>query len=267
MSDALNIERDGHVAVVVMNRPPHNFLDIGQVHAIGDAFDEIDAEPELRAIVLAAEGRSFCAGADFGGGGLGGSTSGDKDSMFGDGRQSPTAQLYAGAARLFGTAKPVFCAVQGPAIGGGLGLAMVGDWRVTCPEARFSANFTKLGIHQGFGLSVSLPEALGRRRAAEVLLYGRRYNGEQALEIGLADECVPLDEVRSRAVELAGELAENAPLSVMSVRATLRQGLVERITAATVHEAAEQARLSKTNDAAEGIKAVSERRPGNFTAS
>jgi enoyl-CoA hydratase/carnithine racemase len=267
MSDTLIVERTGHVGLVVMNRPPHNFLDIDTIHSIGDAFDAFDAEPDVRAIVLAAEGRSFCAGADFGGGGLGGGTSGESDRMFGDGQQSPTARLYAGAARLFGVTKPVIGAIHGPAIGGGLGLAMVPDWRITCPEARFSANFTKLGIHQGFGLSVSLPDLLGRQRAAEVLLFARRYTGEQAVEIGLADECVALDGVRDRAVELAAELATNAPLAVQSVRATLRQGLVDRIREATAHEAAEQARLSRTSDAKEGIKAVAERRDGNFTSS
>ena len=102
MSDTLYTEMDGHVATVVMNRPPHNFLDIGVVHAVADLCDELDQTPDVRAIVLAAEGRSFCAGADFGGGGLGAGTSGDKASMFGDGKQSPTQQLYAGAARLFG---------------------------------------------------------------------------------------------------------------------------------------------------------------------
>jgi enoyl-CoA hydratase/carnithine racemase len=136
---------------------------------------------------------------------------------------------------------------------------------VTCEEARFSANFAKLGIHHGFGLSVTLPHLVGPSRAALVLLSGRRFNGREATELGLADLCVPVEEVRARAIELAAEIAENAPLAVQAMNRTLRAGLAGRVRAATAHEAAEQARLAATDDAREGMIAVAERRPGVFT--
>ena len=97
-----------------------------------------------------------------------------------------------------------------------------------------------------------------------MLLTGRRLSGEQALEIGLADVLTDKDSLRARATELAHEIAENAPLAITSVRATMRDGLAEAVAEATEHELAEQQRLRATEDAVEGIRAVSERRPGNF---
>jgi len=251
----VGVEITGHVAVVEMQRPPHNFLSPDLVEAVADALESFDGDPNVRAAVLAAEGRSFCAGADFGG------REGDGDG----GRGSMTERLYAAAARLCDVSTPWIAAVHGPAIGGGLGLAMTANVRVTCPEARFSANFVKLGIHQGFGLSVTLPETVGPARAALVLLTGRRFNGEEATAIGLADVCVPAAGVRTTAVELAAEIAANAPLALESVNRTLRRGLGDRVREATRHEAAEQARLGATDDAREGIRAVAERRDGDFS--
>ena len=97
-----------------------------------------------------------------------------------------------------------------------------------------------------------------------MFLTGRRIKGEEALTLGLMDQLVPLDEVRSAAGALAAEIAENAPLAIGSVRATVRHGLAEQIARATDHELAEQQWLRATEDAEEGIRAVAERRPGNF---
>jgi enoyl-CoA hydratase/carnithine racemase len=237
----------GHVGIVEMRDPPHNFLSVEQVQEVADALEAFDADMNVRAAVLCAEGRSFCAGANFGGAGAGNSE-----------------DLYAQAARLCDIAIPFVAAVHGPAIGGGLGLAMTANFRVTCPDARFSANFVKLAIHQGFGLSVTLPEILGPSKAALVLLTGRRFKGEEATEIGLADICVGNHEVRDVAIELASEIADGAPLAIRSINRTLRAGLADRVRAATKHEAAEQARLFATEDSREGVRSVNERRAGDF---
>ena len=95
--------------------------------------------------------------------------------------------------RLFRTRKPIVAAIQGAAIGGGLGVAMAADFRIAAPEARFSANFARLGFHHGFGLSVTLPAAVGGQHAAELLYTGRRITGDDAVAIGLVDRVVPLD--------------------------------------------------------------------------
>ena len=254
----IGTERHGHVLLVELQRPPHNHFSLEMIEAVADAFDEGARDLDVRCGVLAAQGKSFCAGADFGGGG--------DDGSRGDGLGGlSTERLYAAAARLCAVDLPWVAAVHGPAIGGGLGLALTANLRVTCPEARFSANFARLGIHQGFGLSVTLPELLGPSKASLVLLTGRRFKGDEATELGLADVCVARDEVRTTALALAAEIAEAAPLALRSINRTLRAGLAERVRQATRIEAGEQARLSRTADAAEGIASVMERRPGRFT--
>jgi enoyl-CoA hydratase/carnithine racemase len=257
----IGVEIIDHVAVIEMQDPPHNFLTPDQITSVAEVLESFDGDPQVRAAVLCAQGRSFCAGANFGGG-AGPLGAGSEDEPIGG---ATTLSLYQGAARLCEVSTPFIAAVQGPAIGGGLGLAMTATMRVAAPEARFSANFAALGIHQGFGLSVLLPETLGPTRAAEVLLTAKRYTGEEAVTIGLADRCVPLDQLRDEAIRMAGEIAVNAPLAIRSINRTLRAGLGDRIREATRHEAKQQRRLSATADAAEGIRAVNERRPGDFT--
>ena len=221
----------------------------------------MDDDPQCRAIVLAAQGKSFCAGANFGSGRSDGSGSADFTE---EGFRNTTGKLYREAVRLFNCKKPVVGAIQGAAIGGGLGLALVPDFRVVTREARFAANFAKLGIHPGFGLTVTLPRLVGQQAANLMFYTGRRLSGEEALKIGLADQLVEADALRTAAVALATEIAENAPLAVVSVRATMRHGLADSIAAATEHELKEQQWLRGTQDSDEGIRAVSERRPGDF---
>jgi enoyl-CoA hydratase/carnithine racemase len=258
---SIGLTLDAHIATVEIQRPPHNFFDFELIGQIADAFALMDDDPECRAIVLAAQGKSFCAGANFGSGRDDGSGSADFTE---EGFRNTTGKLYREAVRLFSCKKPVIGAIQGAAIGGGLGLALVPDFRVVTPEARFAANFAKLGIHPGFGLTVTLPNLIGQQSANLMFLTGRRLSGAEALQIGLADQLVEPDALRGAARALAAEIAENAPLAVVSVRATLRQGLAARIAAATEHELKEQQWLRATNDAVEGIRSVAERRAGNF---
>ncbi|MGI9382335.1 MAG: enoyl-CoA hydratase/isomerase family protein [Methyloligellaceae bacterium] len=261
VTEDLGVNVADHVATVEIQRPPHNFFDYALIQQIADAFEALDEDAACRAIVLCAEGKSFCAGANFGDGS---SISADGDAP-GAPNRSGASHLYMEAVRLFRTRKPIIGAIHGAAIGGGLGLAMVPDFRVTCPEARFSANFTRLGFHPGFGLTVTLPHVVGETKAALMFYTSRRFKGDEALEMGLADVLVPQDQVRAAALELATEIAQSSPLGVMETRATLRQGLAERIKAATDHELEVQTSLRKTQDFKEGVKAMSERRLPNFT--
>jgi enoyl-CoA hydratase/carnithine racemase len=141
---------------------------------------------------------------------------------------------------------------------------MAADFRVAVPEARFSANFSRLGFHHGFGLSVTLPRVVGEQRAAELLLTGRRIDATNALAIGLVDRCVSAEELKDAAHDLAQEIALSAPMAVEAIRRTLRGDLAERVALATEHERLEQERLRATNDFAEGVRATAERRPPNF---
>ncbi len=252
----IGVDLSDHVATVEIRRPPNNFFDNALINQIGDAFAALDEDKSCRAIVLAAEGKAFCAGADF-------SKRPDLASVT-EGGGGAAKHLYKEAVRLFRNRKPIVAAVHGAAVGGGLGLALVADFRVTCGEARFSANFTRLGFHPGFGLTVTLPRLIGPQRAALLFYTGRRIPGDEAVAMGLADLLVPLSEVRTAAQALAREIAQSAPLAVVSTRETLRRGLADAIEAATERELFEQEWLRRTADFKEGVKAMAERRLPDF---
>ncbi|MDA9292890.1 enoyl-CoA hydratase/isomerase family protein [bacterium] len=239
---------EDHVGVVRLCQPPNNFFSLAMIESVADALEAFDTDRSCRSVVLAAEGKHFCAGADFAS----------------PATYSP-ADLYAAAVRLFRTSKPIVAAVQGAAIGGGLGVALSADFRIATPQARFSANFARLGFHHGFGLSVTLPGAVGQQRAAELLYTGRRIDGDEAATIGLVDRVVPTDLLESAALSFAAEIAASAPLAVQSIRATLRADLADRVAAATDRELTEQERLRHTDDFIEGTRAMAERRTPNFT--
>jgi enoyl-CoA hydratase/carnithine racemase len=258
MSEAggtVEVTRRERVAIIEFARPPLNFFDLTLIRQIADAVEALDHDDGCRAIVLAAAGKVFCAGMDF-------HTPGSRDLASGE---RPGHHLYKEARRLIGAGKPIVAAIHGAAVGGGLGLALAADSRVTCREARFSANFNRLGIHPGFGLSVTLPRLVGQQQAALLLFTGRRIDGAEAVRIGLADELVVEAQVRSAAEALAAEMAASAPLALRSTRDTLRRGLVEAFERATERELLEQNWQLKTEDFAEGVRAMNERRLPDFT--
>ncbi len=246
---------DDRVALAEIRRPPHNYFDAPLIASLADAFEALDADPGCRAIVLASQGKNFCAGAQLGGRGA------EPPAL--EGRTEP-GHLYDEAVRLFSTRTPVVAAVQGAAVGGGLGLALMPDFRVGSEDSRFSANFARLGFHHGFGLSVTLPAVVGQQRALELLYTGIRIGGQQAFEMGLLDRLVPGDRIREEAQALAREIALSGPLAVDSIRETLRGDLAARIRAATDREKAEQERLQKSEDFREGVRAMAERRTPDF---
>jgi 2-(1,2-epoxy-1,2-dihydrophenyl)acetyl-CoA isomerase len=236
-----------HVATVEVRRGPNNFFTTALIAELADACASLAADG-CRAVVLCAEGRHFCAGADFG----------SKEDTIG-------VHLYDMAVRLFNQPIPIVAAVQGAAVGGGLGLALAADFRVASPESRLTANFARLGFHHGFGLSVTLPRVVGHQMANELLYTGRRIDGVEAYRIGLVDRLVDTDAIRSTAHELAREIAGAAPLAVRSIRATMRATLLAELQPALDKERAEQDRLRTSKDFREGIKANAERREPNFT--
>ena len=253
MADDVLLSISNYVATVELNRPPYNFFDVDLLTNLADTIEALDQNGDCRAVVLASRGKAFCAGADLAN------------------RKNPppsgkpvAALIYEQALRLYRTEKPIIAAVQGAAIGGGFGLAVSADFRVTCPEGRFSANFTQLGFHPGFGLSVTLPRLIGAQKAALLLYTSRRIKGEEAVAMGVADSLVPQGDVLSVAQALASEIAACAPLAVVSTRATMRQGLADEVELALQHELEQQTELKKTDDFAEGVAASKERRKPSF---
>lgn len=248
MSNEVSIRSaSDHVSLVEINRPPHNYFDAALIRQIADAYQELEDGGSCRAIVLCSEGKNFCAGANF----HGTNPAGD--------------DLYEQAARLFSGSLPVVAAVQGAAVGGGLGVALSTDFRVASPDSRFSANFARLGIHHGFGISVTLPLVVGHQRAIEMLYTGVRLRGEDAHRIGLCDRLVASERLRDEAVALADEIATSSPLAVRAIRKTMRGHLPDRIREATAREAAEQEKQFGTEDFKEGVSAAADRRTPQFT--
>lgn len=239
---------DGPIGIAEIRRAPDNYFDIDLIRDLATAFERFDADPEIRCILLASEGKNFCAGADF--------TSPARD-VVGDPRGG---HLYQQAVRLFRCGTPIVAAVQGAAVGGGLGLSLVADFRVASAESRFTANFNRLGFHPGFGLSVTLPRVIGQQKAALLFYTGRRIGGAEAHAIGLVDVLTPQAELRAAALALATEIAQSAPIAVASTRSTLRRGLADAVARITDHELSEQQQHFETADFKEGVKAMAERR-------
>ena len=251
----LNVTLDSdYVATIEMDNGELNYFDIEMLSSLADCFEALDREENCRVLLLTSNGRAFSAGGNFQSG-------------------SPTAKgltkkgkghIYDEAVRLFSNKKPIVAAVNGAAIGGGLGLTLVPDFRVACPEAIFAANFTRLGFHPGFGLTYTLPNLIGQQHAHDMFYTGRRIKGIEALKMGMVDRLVPREDLLEEAHAFAKELAISAPLAVVSVRETLRAGLPEAVKAATDRELSEQNWLFKTEDVKEGITATAERRTPTF---
>jgi enoyl-CoA hydratase/carnithine racemase len=244
----------GHIGEIRFSKPPYNYACPELLGSIADAIDAMETDDAVRCIVLSSEGKSFCAGADL---------AGDSSLTSGDGMES-IARLYAQALRLFRRKKPVVSAIQGAAIGAGLGLALATDFRVASPAARFAANFVRLGFHPGFALTHSLPSLIGQQKAAWMMLSATRVKPDEALLWGLVDRISGPDDVLDQARAMATKIAENGPLALAAVHRTLRMGRVEGAEAAMRHEHAQQAVLKSTEDYAEGVASVFERREANF---
>lgn len=251
--DGLRVQTDGTVALLEIARPPANFFDRPLIAAIADTLDALSLDGSARVAVLSSEGKHFCAGANFG------------EPTKSSDRTADSRRLYAEGARLFNTPIPVIAAVQGSAVGGGLGLACAADFRVASSASRFWANFARLGFHQGFGLSLSLPRIVGQQAASRMLIGAERVDGTQAKSLGLVDRLSEPGSERAVALAFAQELAELAPLAVRAIRETLKGDLVERIVDVLDREATEQAWLWETSDSHEGIAASLERRAPVFT--
>jgi enoyl-CoA hydratase/carnithine racemase len=251
--DDLKVEVSDFVATVEINRPPNNFIDPDLIGRLADHVEALNEDRRCRSVVLCSAGKNFCAGADF-------SSLQTKDGF-------DPMSMYRHVVRLFSGKKPLVAAVQGAATGGGVGLALIADFRVGSPDVRFLTNFVRLGLHPGFGTTVTLRHVVGPQVAADMFLTGRQVRAEEAFRIGLLDRVADGRSVRDAAHEVAAQLASGAPLAVQATRATLRSELATRLARAVEHEAREQGWLFGTADSREGIRAAQDRRDPIFTES
>ncbi|SPT51270.1 enoyl-CoA hydratase/isomerase family protein [Actinomadura madurae] len=240
----VHLSLDEYVATVRFANPPVNYFTERLLTSLADTMERAAAEG-ARAIVLRADGRHFCAGADF---------SSIGDSL--EDRAAAARSIYTAGLRLFDQPLPIVAAIQGAAIGGGLGLACVADFRVVTSTSRLAANFSRLGFHPGFGLSATFPMLVGHQRAAELLYTSRPVSGSEAVAIGLADRLADDNALEVEAVHLAREIAAAAPLAVQSIKATHRHAIRQEVKEVLEREFAEQRRLWSTEDARIGLRAA-----------
>lgn len=220
------IDAEDHVGQVQLRRPPNNFLDLQTLRELASAMAALDKDSRCRTILLAAEGKHFCAGRDFS------ATRSEEDSSL---------NVYREACRLMELEKPWIALVNGGAIGAGLGLAMAADFRLCTERAYFSGNFVKLGLHHGFGLSVTLPHVIGNTAASDMLYTGRRVGSAEALALGLVSRVVDEAGALDQAIAFAREISAHPTAAVREIRKTLRGDLAERFRKAVEHEAKMQA--------------------------
>jgi len=253
----LELEQQDHVAVVTFSSPPANFLHLDALREYGSLLRRLDGDDDCRAIVLAAQGKVFCAGADF--------SDAIRELERGGNPFEALDEFYAEAMALFDIRTPMVAAVQGAAIGAGLGLSLVADFRIASAATTFSANFNRLGFHPGFGMTETLPRLIGSHNAELLFYTGRRIKGDEAERLGLVTKLVEPDAVKEAAIGLAGEISLSAPRAVKDTRDTMRGPLGARVREANARELRLQSEEMKTQDFREGIAASLERREPRFT--
>ena len=257
---AVLYESKDYIATITLNRPENrNSMTDDVLEGLRAAVARAKEDPELRCVIITGRGKSFCAGADFKSGAQrdGGSTR----------KLLPNERsfaMYSPCLSILQIEVPVIGALQGHAIGGGFGLALVCDIRVANRDARFGANFTKLGIHPGMATTYILPRLVGLPRAAELLFAGRIVTGAEAAELGMVNHAVAEADVMPRALELAREIAGCAPIAVRWTKRSLYRNYGWDPVSAAEGEAHAQSRTFETEDSKEGVAALLEKRAPVF---
>lgn len=242
--------RDGF-AVLTLNRPDrHNALSHALVADLRERLELLDADVRVRAVVLTGAGRAFCAGADLGGG--------PSDA------EDVVRRLYNPLIQqVTGMSTPIVAAVNGPAAGAGLSLALACDLRIASPDAAFVLSFVKVGLVPDAGATWLLPRIVGAARAAEIALLGRKIDATRAESWGLVNELVPADELLNRACAVASELAA-VSASVGAIRRLLTDGFSTSLATQLDAEATAQGRAQHHPHYAEARQAFREKRAPSF---
>lgn len=264
MSELL-IEKKDHVGIIQFNRPDQmNTISGGMLAGLSESLVAMDRDDEVRAIILTGSGRAFCAGLDLkqqaSGKGFDGETSGG-----GVGALASTIDLRdAPPTVLHNVEKPVIAALNGGAAGYGMDLALGCDIRIASDKAKLSAAFTRRGVIPESGGTWLLPRIVGWSRAAEIMFTGRTLDAQQCLEFGIVNEVVPADQLMDKALDLAKEIASNAPLAVQATKRMMRMAQVESFEANIHHVFLQLLPLFKSKDFVEGFTAFLEKRDPEF---
>ena len=244
------------IGQISFNRP-HNLNTMNQemVLAFQKIMDHVKTDRDLRCLIVTGSGTTFCGGADFKSG---------FEKNHGSFLSDALMDFYRPFLEISTLKIPVIAAINGHAIGGGFGIALLCDLRVVNQEAKLGANFARLGLHSGMAVSYILPRLVGLARANELLFTGRIITGEDAASMGLVNYAVEKEAVLARAFALAEEIAQSAPVAVQMMKRSLYSGLEWSPFKAAEMEARNQARTFEMDDATEGISAMLEKRRPDF---
>jgi enoyl-CoA hydratase/carnithine racemase len=257
MSPTVLVERDGHLAHLILNRPESlNAIDNTLGEELGAACDRLSAETDVWAIIFRGAGeRAFCAGADL------------------KARRDFTPEQWQAQRELFrrmfkqvrDVPQPMIAAVHGYALGGGTELALLADFVVASDDAVFGLTEVSLGIIPGGGGTQSLPRLIGRNRAKELIFSARRIGAAEALDLGLVNHVVPRAELLPRATALAQEIMKNSPFAVRQAKWAIDRGSDLPFEDGLQREHEAYLRAIASEDRREGIAAFNERRPPRFS--
>ena len=256
--EAVLYERQGDVVVITLNRPENrNSMTPELFAAFEAALDRLQADSGARCLVLTGRGRCFSSGADFKSqiqSDAGGATLSHERSF----------AMYTPFLKVLDVQIPVIGALNGHAVGGGFGLSLVCDLRVGNRGSKYGANFARLGLSSGMGISYILPRLVGPAVASELMLTGRLVLGDEAESMGILNRAVDADQVLPVAMEMAQAIAKNAPIAVRFIKKSLYEGLGWEVRKAAFQEAMAQAITVDTEDVREGIAALLEKRDPVF---
>jgi 2-(1,2-epoxy-1,2-dihydrophenyl)acetyl-CoA isomerase len=251
---------DNGVAHLRLNRPEaSNGMDVPFLQALYAALMAAHGEPALRVLVITGEGPNFCAGGDV-------KTFASKGDGLPDYLREATSWLQISAQALLSLQAPVIAAVHGFAAGGGgFGLVCSADIVIAAETSKFLAGATRVGMASDAGVSVTLPQLVGVRKALEIVLTNPVLSAADALDIGLINKVVGDADLHDEAFAMADTLAAGAPLALAAAKRLIWSGLGSRVEAQLPEEARTVSELSGTADAREGLAAVIERRDAVFT--
>lgn len=257
MSDPVLYRREGHVGLITLNRPEaRNSMTPELLDGFAEVIAEVRKDREARVHVLTGTGKCFSSGADF----KAGLQKGREDQL----PHEKSFGMYEAFLSLLDVEVPLIGALNGHAVGGGFGLSLLTDIRIGNEDAKYGANFARIGLHSGLGISYLLPRLVGISMAAELLFTGRLVDGREAARIGLFSKAVPEAEVLPAAMALAEEIATAAPIAVRAMKATMKRFNALAVRDAAAIEAPLQAATLETEDAKEGMAAILEKRKPVF---
>jgi 2-(1,2-epoxy-1,2-dihydrophenyl)acetyl-CoA isomerase len=248
-----------HVATITLNRPDAaNALSLRMAQDLHTVANHCDSNPSIRAILLTASGKMFCAGGDV----LSFAEAGDGVSEL---MRNMTTYLHGAIARFQRTNAPLVVAVNGTAAGAGLSILLTGDIVIAAASAKFTMAYTGIGVSPDGSSSFFLPRIVGMLKAKEMMLLNPRYTAEEAKALGLVTEVVADDQVLARAQAIARQLASGPTRAYGEVKRLLSDTFSSSLETQMEYETRAIAGLAlATHDAREGIRAFSEKRKPQF---